>query len=80
MMFNLINITTKANQDTQTSEYLQNECNLNTVRETSNINSHSSYVFAITFILHFFIILYSQKILKWTQHNLHIIQTTSHTE
>lgn len=79
-MFNLINITTKVNQHTHISKCLQNECNLNTVREISNINSHSSYVFAITFILHFFIILYSQKILKWTQHNLHIIQPTSHTE
>jgi len=80
MTFSLINITTKVNQHTHISKCFQKECNLNTVMEISNINSHSSDVFAITFILHFFIILYSQKILKWTQHNLHIIQPTSHTE
>jgi len=37
-----------------TFKCLQTGCNLNTEREISNVSSNCSYVFAITFILHFF--------------------------
>lgn len=79
MTFNLINITTKVNQHTHISKRLQNEWNLNKGNKQHKFTQFLFFCnyFHFTF---FFIILYSQKILKWTQHNLHIIQPTSHTE